>query len=264
MDLSKYESLTGVTVPDSRVVYMTAQLKRAQTKLEAMLGFTLDPTKVKTNIYKELGKTTIETACPDVDTQSLDPADAVIGAYRLYEYNELDRFFQLDPFKEIHKMKLVFLRQGDAPNGITTVTFDDDHVKQQMTNDGFGKYVERTWNRWQGLRCPYGSYMLAVDADWLWDGTDDQVPDDLLYVAADMTDYYSDPKRFLQQEKITSHEYRQFERTAPELQPENVSIIKRYAGPYGSASPQPTTGARPNWNSQFYLPLGNEGFNAIV
>jgi hypothetical protein len=264
VDLSKYQELSGLSVPAGKTAYMNAQLKRIQGQLEIQLGYTLTPDNVKLNIYNELGKTTHETACPDVDTLTLDPADDVVDAYRIFDYNELDRYFLIDPFKKVNKVKLVFLKQGGGTNGVTVKTFDETHLKEQYSNDGFGKYLERQ-NDWIfSLRCPYGSYQLAVDAEWLWDTDNDVIPDDLLYVWADMVTYYSDPKRFIQLERVTSHEYRKFERKAPETEPNNLAILKKYAGPYGSLSNQPTTGARPNWNSMPFLPLGSEGFNVIL
>jgi hypothetical protein len=254
VDLSKYEELTGITVPTSKVAYMTAQLKRTQAMLETMLGFTLSSNNVTTNLYNELGKTTRECACPSVDTEDLedleDP-DEVVGAYRLFEYNPLDQFFHIDPFSTINKVKLVYVKQGDGDNGITIKTFDDDSIRIDLGRDGIGKYIEHCRDCLCLCQCNYNCIQLAVDAEWLWEDESD-IPDDLLYVMADMVKWYADDKRHIQSESITTHSYRMFERTAPELLPGNAAVIQSYAGPYGSIVVQPTTGAMPARSGRGY------------
>lgn len=236
MDLSRYQELTGVSVATGQTGYMTAQLARAQSMLETMLGFTLTPDSVTTNLYNELGKSQSECACPSVGTETLDDPDDVIGSYRLFDFNGKDQYLHVDPFTTVHKVKLVYMRQGEAPNGVTIRTLEDDNVRVHLGRDGWGKYIERCRTCVCVCDC-HDCIQLAVDADWLYP---EDLPDDLSYVLADMVTFYSDLKRNIRSETITTHSYTKFSNTAPELEPSNLSVIKKYAGPGGSVTVQPT------------------------
>lgn len=243
MDLSKYQELTGITVSASKQTYMTAQINRATAMLETMLGFTLNPDNVTQNLYNEVGKSRDDCACPNVEIEEdrLDEPDEVVTAYRLFPYNSLDQFLSVDPFTRIHKVKLVYVKPGTGNNGITLKTFEDDQIRVNYGRDGIGKYLELCRTCWCQCNCE-GCVQLAVDADWVWpEGSD--IPVDLLYVLADMVTHYSDQKRNIKSESITTHSYSKFENTAPETEPNNLAVIKRYAGPHGSVTVMPTTGA---------------------
>lgn len=248
MDLSKYEELTGRSISTGKTAFMTAQLKRAQSMLETLLGYTLSPENVATNFYNELGKTTSECACPSVDTEDLTDPDDVVGAYRLYDYNHLDQFFHVDPFSKINKVKLVYVKQGDGDNGVTIKTFSDGEIKVRIGRDGIGKYIEHCQDCLCVCSCDYNCVQLAVDAEWLWgvDGDDEaiEMPVELQYVLTDMVTWYGDPKLNVKSESITTHSYTRFDNTPPEQEPMNLSVIKRYAGPHGSVTTQPTTGGQ--------------------
>lgn len=230
MNLEKYEELTGITVPESEEAAYEAQIRRTQRMLETMLGFTLDPSKTNTNFYNELGKSKSDCFCPDVDTSNLLPPDPVIGAYRLFRYNKHDRYFFVDPFTNIHSVKLVFIKEGSVDTDITIKTFDEDEIRAQIGRDGIGKYIQHCETCLCSCECN-DCVQLAVDADWLFQ---DDIPEDLLYVWADMITYQVDCKKDIKSEAITGHSYTKFDRVAPETEPQNLAVIKRYAGPYGS------------------------------
>lgn len=243
MDLSKYQELTGITVSSGRSGLVQAQIKRTKSILETMLGFTLTPDNVESNLYNELGKSRDDCACPSVsiDDEDLDDPDEVVGAYRLFTFNDFDKFLHIDPFTAINKVKLVYIRQGDGNNGVTLKTFDSDNVRVDIGRDGIGKYIEIC----RDCRCKCDCdkcVQLAVDAEWVWKESD-KFPDDLLYVWADMVTWYVDPKKDVKSESITTHSYTKFDRTTPESEPHNLSVIQKYAGPHGSATVNPTYGA---------------------
>lgn len=235
MTLSEYQTLTGITVSSADQTRVTAVINRTQTTLETLLGFTLDPTKNKINLYNELGKSKQDCFCPSVDLSNLQPADPVVGNYRLYRYNDLDKYFFIDPFKTVHAVKLVFIKDGTGANGVTIKTFDSDQIRLQILKAGFGKYIEHCQDCLCDCACT-DCVQLAVDADWLWSGN---LPDDLLYVWADMISFYADTKKGIKSESIDTHSYTKFGNTAPELEPGNLAVIKFYAGPYGSVSGMP-------------------------
>lgn len=242
MDLSKYQELTGLSVSSAKAGLIQAQINRVQAMLETMLGYPLSPGDVNTNLYNELGKSRDECACPSVVTQDedLEDPDTVVGAYRLFPYNDLDQYLHIDPFSRINKVKLVFIRQGEGNNGVTIRTFDTEKLRIDIGRDGIGKYLELCRDCLCTCDCN-NCVQFAVDAEWLWDDQD-EVPLDLQYVWADMVTYYSNPKRDIKSESITTHSYTKFDKVAPETEPHNLAVIKKYAGPHGSATVMPTTG----------------------
>lgn len=236
MDLSTYQTLTGITVSSDNIATVTAQIARTRAMLETMLGFTLDSSQVNTNLYNELGKAANECACPDVESENLQDPDAVVTAYRLYRYNSLDKYFHTDPFTKLNKVKLVFIKPGATPNGVTLKTFDPEEIRSQFGRENFAKYIEHCIDCLCSCDCS-DCVQLAVDADWLWTGT---LPVDLQYVWTDMITWYANCKKDIRSESIDTHSYTKFDRSAPELEPQNLAVIKKYAGPYGSVTVMPT------------------------
>jgi len=236
MNLAEYQTLTGITVASADTARVTAMITRVQSMLETMLGFTLTTADVTTNLYNELGKTTQSCFCPSVDLENLDPPDAVVGAYRLFSYNEYDKYFHIDPFSRINRVKLVYIQQGAGDNGITIKTFSAADLRINYGREGFAKYIEHCLDCLCGCDCQ-DCVQLAVDAEWLWP---DDIPTDLQYVWADMVTFYSDDKKSgIKSESIDTHSYTRFDKTPPEAEPQNLAIIKRYAGPYGSVTVMP-------------------------
>ncbi len=234
MNLNEYKTLSGLTIASSDEAFVTAQINRTQYMLETMLGFTLDSTKVTENIYEELGQTTQECACPDVDTESLLPADEVNGAYRLYNYNKKDKYFHIDPASNVYSIKLVYIKKDSDVSGVTLKTLDIDTIRLHLNNYGFINYIEHCKSCL--CDCDCDCVQLAVDADWLWES---DIPKDLLYVWTDMVTYYSDKKYNIKSESIDSHSYTRGDVKAPETESRNLAILKKYAGPVGSVTVQP-------------------------
>lgn len=238
MTLAEYQALTGITVSSANTAKVTAQLARTQALLETLLGYTLDPDKVEENLYNELGKSNRDCFCPSVDLEDLQDPDPVVGAYRLFRYNDLDKYFHVDPFTVLHKAKLVFIKGGTGANGITIKTFDTEELRVSKGRDGIAKYIEHCHDCLCICECN-DCVQLAIDADWLWKPATD-IPLDLQYLWADMVTWYSDDKnKKLRSESIDTHSYTFASNTAPEMEPSNLAIIKRYAGPYGSVSVMP-------------------------
>lgn len=235
MTLEEYQTLTGVTVPTAQQAKVTATIARTQSMLEALLGFTLDPSEVTTNLYNELGKTEQECFCPSVNLENLQAPDTVVGAYRLFRYNDLDKYFHTDPFNRVHAVKLVFIKEGTGDNGVTLKTFDWDDIRIQYGQGGFAKYIEHCMDCLCECNCT-DCVQLAVDADWLWA---EDLPTDLQYLWAEMIAWYSDSKTNIKSESIDTHSYTKFGKTPPELEPHNLAVLKRYSGPYGSVAVMP-------------------------
>lgn len=231
MNLAEYQTLTGITVSSSDTARVTAEIARSRRQLESMLGYTLDPALRNTNLYNELGKTTTDCAYPIVDVDTLDDPDAVTTAYRLYSYNISDKYWHVDPFTKINKVKLVYIKQGASPSGVTVRTFADVDIRSLQGRDNWSKYIEYTPAEF--WLCRYDHHVqVAVDAVWGFE----TIPDDLKYVWADMVTYSSDLKKNIKSESILTHSYTKFDRVAAELEPANHAVLSRYAGPHGTLS----------------------------
>lgn len=228
MTLTEYETITGIDVSASRETFVTAQIGRSQRILEDMLGFTLDPTLYNQNQYTESGKTALDCPCPGSEG-TLEAADAVVFAYRLYQYNPKDAFLSIDPCSTVHAVKLVY-------NNITYKTLDSDEYRPE-TLEGMIKYLEQI-KCWCSAICLCKYVQLAVDATWLW--ADGQIPADLNDVWAEMATFYSDKKKDLKSETLDTHKWIKAHNTPPEQQPHNVAVINKYAGPLGSIKRYPT------------------------
>lgn len=235
MNLKKYTELTGIEVSERQQAAVNAQIRRTKRKLETLLGFTLDRDKINTNIYNEKGKSNKDCFCSDVSTsENLLPPDEVIGSYRLFHFNSHDSYFFVDPFITVHNVKLVRVQAGDEDgNGITIKTFGKDKVRAQVGRDGISKYIQQCRDCMCDCDCTNDCVQLAVDADWVFQ---DCLPEDLMYLWADMVTYESNCKKGVKSESIGGHSYTLKDSVSPETTPENLSIIQRYVGPYGTVN----------------------------
>ncbi len=227
MTLSEYEAITGTTVAAGDIDRVTAQIARTQRILETMLGYTLDPELTDENQYTEIGKTATDCPCPDVDIEDLDPADAVVGSYRLYSYNRHDSFLAIDPATAVHAVKLV-------KDGITFKTLDTDEYRANLKH-GFIKYLQRCEEcNWCTCTTECYCVQLAVDADFMVPGAE------LNDLWVEMVAYYSDEKSGIRSETLGTHQYSKFagrngfEQIFPQDRDYNIAILRKYAGPNGS------------------------------
>ncbi len=229
MDLKKYKKLTGITISQSDEASYLVAIRRTQIQLENLLGFTLDPQNNQ-NLYNELGKSQNECDCPSVETSNLLEPDEVEGSYRLFDYNANDKYWFIDPFINIYKIKLVVIRPIDGNNGITIKTFKPSDVTIRLGYKGISKYIENCISELCGCSCS-DCMQLAVDAEWL---NDSCIPEDLLYVWSDMVSYSVDCKNNIKSESIEGHSYTKFDNTDPSESAVNKSIINKYSGPQSS------------------------------
>lgn len=233
MDLAKYEQLTGKTIPDSQKTYYEAQIKRIQTRLETLLGYTLKATK----IYTEKGKTQRDCVCPDIpQSEELLPADDVKGIIKIFPYNYKDKFLHIDPFKDVYNVKLV--KVADDYSFVTVKTFE--HFTKQYMSQGIGNHIEKCNTCFCDCECK-DCVQLAVDADWI-DFTDESsdLPDDLLYLWCDMIDFYADPDNNIKSESVDGHSWSKGDIVKPEDTDFAKLLLRRYAGPFGSVTRTPT------------------------
>lgn len=216
--------MTGISIPTSQLTRYSAIVKRTQRTLEQLLGYTLETsTEIRlNNYYQETGKTQDTCPCGAVNEDSLIAPDDVVKAYRIFPYHKTDTFLMIDPAKSVSKIKLIM-------NNITYRTFVDGEYSLTYQNG----YITSI----RILECPCKCYyecngvQLAVDADWCYES----LPEDLLYVWCDMIEYYADPKKDIKSQTLGPHSYTKFNIQKPEEMSTNIEIIKKYAGPYGSA-----------------------------
>lgn len=231
MDLEKYTELTGLPVATEDEAFVKATIRRTGSSLEALLGYTLKKNKVSINQYEEKGKTQDECGSfrfHDVEGTLSDP-DEIIGAYRLFPYNKSDSYLHVDPFTKLNAVKLVHIKAGDEPNGVTVKTFNNNHIRVHTTN-GISTFIQKCDDCI--CLCDCGDCVqLAVDADWLYDSC---LPDELLYLWADMITIESDPKKGLKSETLGPHSYTYFDSANSPFDDSDLATIKKYAGPNGS------------------------------
>ncbi len=226
MDISLYAQITGISVDASNEFRITAQLARVQSMLENMLGYSLDPSIASENQYIEIGKS--KTDCL-YTTDNLDPADSVIFAYRMFDYNKNDKYLSIDPCTTVHAVKLV-------RNGVTLKTIENYMVNYK--GSFMIKYLEqiKTWcDEVYGCK----DAQLAVDAVWMGaevDYNEALLPMDLLNIWADMVTYYTDTKREVKSETLGTHSYTKTEAKDPSQDDYVKRVLRKYAGPNGTLS----------------------------
>lgn len=241
MQLTDFEFLLGKKVQDDCAVM--ANIRRSKVILESLLGWTLDADKRLENLYFEVGKGLDCSSCPN--TGSLLEPDEVMFAYRLFPYNQTDKFFHVDPFTDIAAIKLV-------KDNVTIKELTGCKTRPQW-RQGWAKFIERCPNCFCEDKCCNHCFQLAVDADWIGgcelssgdpcelniDTRLPCLPEDLLYVWATATDKLSSGAcGDIKSESIGSHSYTKFERleasTGLNLSEVELSIIRKYAGPHSS------------------------------
>lgn len=238
MDLNKYKELTGAKVPTSQEAKVNATIRRMKSKLETLLGYTLKPK----NLNTELGKVQFEGYYPSKDLSNLLDPDEEQGRTKLFDYHEKDLNLHIDPFKNVYSVKLVLPQD----NGDFITVVELDNVVAQYMGNGIGKYIKKydQWFDWAW----YNSYkvswkanvdsglQLAIDADWMT-----CYPEDIMYLWADMVEYYSNPNLGKKSESVDGHSWSNSDTTSPELRDENKLLLVRYAGPNGLIARNPVS-----------------------
>lgn len=243
MDLDIYEYLLGKKVTDC--IAAKAAIRRSRTILEALLGFTLSPDNRLENLYYEVGKGADCSSCPN--EESLFEPDEVIFAYRLFPYNEHDKYFHVDPFTDVARIKLV-------KDNVTVKELTACKTRPQW-RQGWAKFIERCPDCWCEDKCCNHCFQLAVDANWIGaceetsciDPCSDYssvlpcLPEDLLYVWATAAQKIENGEcsSDIKSESIGSHSYTRFDRTdngstGLNLSEVELNILRKYAGPHGS------------------------------
>lgn len=195
MDIDKYQELTGITVAASQVAFINAQINRTKNILEDLLGYSLSPTTG--------------------------------SSIRIFPYHKHDNYLLIDPASSITTVRLI---RGDEE--IEVLELDDDyHIYEK---NGYIKYLTRCYDdRWCICRDYCRSCaQLEVTGVWLW--PEDGIPEDLLYVWADMVTYNGDCKNNIKSETLGTHSYTKFSREDPLTETNNQAIILKYAGGNGS------------------------------
>lgn len=245
MTIAEYQTLTGTTVPDSDVTRVKAVIRRAEAKLEGLLGYSLS----KQKSWTELGKVQYDGLIPfpslpvsDDVIDNLSAADEQTGDIQLFNFDELDKHIKINPAKEIYRAKVVLPVNQDE---FITI-YDLENGVPYLNGAGLVTAVTRyyswfTWSWWNSLLwADRSNLMIAVDADYIDVCDVNQYPD-LAYLLADMVTYYADPSYSLmgviKSETIDTHSYTRAatgttaDSTAPEGQLSSKKIIEKYAGP---------------------------------
>lgn len=237
MDLSEYIEIAGVDVKDSQRAFVTANIAKARYQLENALGFPLTAEKAGQNLYTETGQAPDDSwICGGTDADLL-PADSEPDEkYRLFTSAEplspysATALTRIDPATAISKIKLV--------HGTVNVhTFTTSELALVTAANGYGRLVDLAVIFPYPCRCGH-RLQVAVSADWLG-VQDDQLPDDLLSVWADLVTWLSDKTRNIKSENRGTRSYTKAEIKSPLEDPVNRAILESYAGPRGTAGRLP-------------------------
>lgn len=245
MTIAEYQALTGITVDDSEVNRMKAIIRRSESKLGSLLGYSLS----KQKNWTEKGKMRYDGLVPfpslPVDQEVLDnlnPADEPTGDVQLFNFDELDKHIRINPAKEVYSVKVVlpinedeFITVYDLKSGIPYL--NGAGLTVAITKF----YTWFTWTWYSLLSYTHRSnLMLAVDAEFV-NVCDANKYDDLAYLLTDMVTYYADENYSLmgniRSESMDSHSYSRAstgktpDEMAPQGQAEAKKIIEKYAGP---------------------------------
>jgi hypothetical protein len=223
---AEFTALTGITLDSSETTRFATIEEKATKELERQLGYPLDPSDWE-NLYNETGKAS-DCPCPDVDIEELEPPDAVVGTYRLYDFYPDDRFLHIDPATEINRVKLV-------NNSVTYKTFNDEDneneylVKWENGDPQFARYLDLEGCVWRPCWKRMKYVQLAVDAEWGFE----EIPVELQSILADLiANGYERPNLDIQSESRGSHSYTRGEgKTLSEKYP----ALAEFAGPNGLA-----------------------------
>lgn len=243
MTIQEYETLTGQTVTDTALV--EAMIARATSRLESVLGYSLDLTK---NIYSELGKVQynylINTLPVPADVLSnLAPADTPQGDLRIFPLELRDKHVLVQPFDEAYRAKIAM-----AIDDSTFITLADlNGAIPQYNGMGFGKWIEidmpgdidpatiYQYTNWHTGRTRRPRLVLALDAEY----TDLTRVDDINYLLCDLVEYYSDPNNGaamgnIKSESVDGHSWSKGEEILlPDATDLHRKTVDMYAGPYG-------------------------------
>lgn len=245
MTIQEYQTLTGKTVSETDTNRMKAVIRRAETKLETLLGYSLSRSKKWTErgIVRYNGLVPFPSLpVSDLVIASALPPDEQQGDILLFNFDSLDTHIRINPAKEVYSAKLVYPINRDE-----FVTVQELNSFQPYLN-GAGLVVAitrhsdwYTWRWWDGLALrDRSNLMLAVDGDFVNVCDANRYPD-LAYLLVDMVDYYGDKDFSLMgnvtSESIDSHSYSRSslgtnpDSAAPEGRSSGKRVIEKYAGP---------------------------------
>lgn len=245
MTIAEYQTLTGTTVATTDEVRMKAVIRRSESRLETLLGYSLSKQKK----WSELGKVQYSGLVPfpslplgDAVIANLLPPDDQTGNYQLFHFDERDTHLRINPAKEVYSAKLVLPVDSDEFVTVAELNNVTPYLNQAGLVTALTRYTTWFgWTWWTSLSWSSRSkLMLAVDASYVNVCDVDKYPD-LAYLLADMATYYSDPNYSLvgnlRSESIDSNSYSRAstgttpDKASPEGQASSIITIEKYAGP---------------------------------
>jgi hypothetical protein len=245
MTIAEYQTLTGTIVAPADTTRVTAMIRKSESKLGTLLGYSLTSQKK----WTELGKVQYDGLVPfpslpvsDEVIDNLLPADEQTGDIQLFNFDELDKHIRINPAKEVYRLKVVL---PVNENEFITI-YDMDQGTPYLNTAGLVVAITRyaNWYSWTGwnslLWSDKSNLMIAVDAEYV-NVCDSKYYPDMAYLLADMVTYYSDKNYSLlgnvTSESIDSHSYTRAttgttpDSSAPEGQASAKMTIEKYAGP---------------------------------
>lgn len=245
MTIAEYQTLTGTTVSETDTPRVNAAIRKAETKLAGLLGYSLSKQKT----WTEKGKVQYNGLTPfpslpvsDDVVNNLTAPDDQTGDIQLFNLDSLDTHIRINPAREVYRAKVVlpinedeFITIYDLENGVPYLNTAGLVVAISRYHTWF------TWSWWNSLLwADRNNLMLAVEGEYI-DCINASEHPELAYLLADMVSYYSDVNYSvmgnIRQESIDSHSYSRAstgktpDSAAPEGQATSKRIIEKYAGP---------------------------------
>lgn len=236
--LDRYTEYTGKTLsPEQRQVY-TAYVLRAVRMMENKLGWPLDG---GSDVADVLGVAPNGCDCRKLPTE-LNEAPKKTGIYRLFPVDSRKPNLMADPFKSVNAVYLCRIDM-DSPS---TDRKSPVVILKKMTDitpvirSTWGKYIKACSQLSVCQRACHADCTncatLLVDADWI---TIDDLPPELFFLLFDYIDWMVEggpTTRSVRSESVDGHSvsYGSWITTAPYYHAADATILRTYAGPYGS------------------------------
>lgn len=245
--LTFYTESYGGTIIQGQETIFKAYFSRAISAIQNKLGWSLSggPT------IQVLGVNPGGCDCGDMRTESLDPAPAQKGQYRIFNLNAKAPNALVDPFTKVHHVYICKTEPegrfiSSANNEVVILAAISNFTPRYFLGE-YGKYIQS---------CPEmggcanvcasesgcsNCTSLLVDADWV---TFPNIPQDFLFLLCDYVDWLRDGGTLnagISSESVDGHSVSYGNKTiffTPFDTPDALAVISDFAGPFGKPKRQ--------------------------
>lgn len=237
--LTFYVESYGGTIPTGKGKLYQSYFTRAIAALQNKLGWQL----TGETAISVLGISPSGCDC-DIDLNALEPAPALAGQYRVFNFSNKEPNVLVDPFTKVHN---VYICKNEPEGQYITSANNEVIILKRITNytpryfmGDYGKYIQS---------CPEmgacanmcqsdcsNCTSLLVDADWV---AFPNIPQDFLFLLCDYLDWLLDggvANAAITSESVDGHSVSYGNKQlffTPFDTPDAIAIIGDFAGPFG-------------------------------